>query len=252
MFYGVCGEHEKNKKAFQMKLDGVYYPLNDSISWVTTFMEEMKQDIARIPNATDVARPPSIDRRQPQSIDSRQSPSIDRHHHASIDNHLAASIDTNPPRPHTMKSQPDFHTREEVDQLVEGIYRALKTTEERLDGRYDDIYLQKDLTISALTSKVKAIQGELVEIHSYIARRPKASISIDRRKNKSIDTNHSTSIDSDTNRGRLVPNTTSDMSNTPYMEKRSQLTLTPHLPDINSTLRVLVIDCRGLKTQLQQ
>ncbi|KAF2550048.1 hypothetical protein F2Q68_00034857 [Brassica cretica] len=32
MFYGVCGEHEKNKEAFQMKLDGVYYPLNDSIS----------------------------------------------------------------------------------------------------------------------------------------------------------------------------------------------------------------------------
>ncbi|KAF3559671.1 hypothetical protein F2Q69_00013861 [Brassica cretica] len=42
MFYGVCGEHEKNKEAFQMKLDGVYYPLNDSISWLTTCMEEMK------------------------------------------------------------------------------------------------------------------------------------------------------------------------------------------------------------------
>ncbi|KAF3549746.1 hypothetical protein DY000_02006386 [Brassica cretica] len=53
MFYGVCGEHEKNKEAFQMKLDGVYYPLNDSISWLTTCMEEMKQDIARIQNATD-------------------------------------------------------------------------------------------------------------------------------------------------------------------------------------------------------
>ncbi|KAF3501013.1 hypothetical protein F2Q69_00042125 [Brassica cretica] len=48
MFYGVCGKHEKNKEAFQMKLDGVYYPLNDSISWLTTCMEEMKKDIARI------------------------------------------------------------------------------------------------------------------------------------------------------------------------------------------------------------
>ncbi|KAF3551015.1 hypothetical protein DY000_02006290 [Brassica cretica] len=118
----------------------------------------MKQDIAKLQNTTDVARPPSIDRIQPQSID--------RHHHASIDNHLAASIDTTPPHPHTMKSQPDFHTREEV----EGIYRALETTEERLDGRYDDIYFPMDLTISALTSKVEAIQGELVEIQSYIAR----------------------------------------------------------------------------------
>ncbi|KAF3550135.1 hypothetical protein DY000_02008254 [Brassica cretica] len=194
-----------------MKLDGVYYPLNDSISWLTTCMEEMKQDIARIQNANDVARPPSID--------SRKSPSIDRHHHASIDNRLAASIDTNPPRPHTMKSQSGFHTREEVDQLVKEIYRALKTTEERLDGRYDDIYFPMDLTNGALTSKVEAIQGELVEIQIYIARRPEASISINRRNNKSIDTNLSTSIDSDTNRGRLVPKTTSDMSNTPYHGK---------------------------------
>ena len=77
MFYGVCGEQEKNKEAFQMKLDGVYYPLNDSISWLTTCMEEMKQDIARIQHATDVARSSSIDRDQQTSIDVRQRTSID-------------------------------------------------------------------------------------------------------------------------------------------------------------------------------
>ncbi|KAF3606565.1 hypothetical protein DY000_02047840 [Brassica cretica] len=90
MFYGVCGEDEKNKEAFQMKLDGVYYPLNDSVSWLTTCMEEMKQDIARIQHATDVARPPSIDRRRP--------PSIDRQHHTSINNHMSASINDSPER----------------------------------------------------------------------------------------------------------------------------------------------------------
>ncbi|KAF2611787.1 hypothetical protein F2Q70_00010574 [Brassica cretica] len=167
-----------------MKLDGVYYPLNESISWLTTCMEEMKQDIARIQNATDAARPPSIDKRQPQSIDSHHSPSIDIHHHTSIDNHFAASIDVNPPRPHTMKSQPDFHTREEIDQLVEGIYRALETTKERLDGRCDDIYFPMDLTISELTSKVEVIQGNWWKFRS-----------------------------------RLVPKTTSDTSNTPYHVK---------------------------------
>ncbi|KAF2546950.1 hypothetical protein F2Q70_00020444 [Brassica cretica] len=104
-------------------------------------------------------------------------------------------------------------------QLVEGIYGALETTEERLDGRCDDIYFPIDLTISALTSKVEAIQGELVEIQSSIARRPEASISIDRRNNKSIDTISSASIDIDTYRGRLVPKTTSDMSNTLYHGK---------------------------------
>ncbi|KAF3555025.1 hypothetical protein F2Q69_00014018 [Brassica cretica] len=154
----------------------------------------------------------SIDRQKTTPIDrNRQSPSLARRHHTSID--------TNPPHSHTKKSQLNFHTREELDQLVEGIYRALETTEERLDGRCDDIYFPMDLTIGALTSKVEAIQGELVEIHSYIACRLEASISIYRRNNKSIDTYNSTSIDSETNRGRLVPKTTSDMSNTPYHGK---------------------------------
>ncbi|KAF3596322.1 hypothetical protein DY000_02022995 [Brassica cretica] len=117
-FYGVCGEQEKNKEDFQMKLDRVYYPLKDSISWLTTCMEEMRQDIARIQHATDVSRPTSIDRCRKASIDS--------HLPASIDNRLQASVDDNPPHSHTMKSQPDFHTREEIDQLVGGIYRALK------------------------------------------------------------------------------------------------------------------------------
>ncbi|KAF3489335.1 hypothetical protein F2Q69_00053472 [Brassica cretica] len=62
MFYGICREHEKNKEDFQMKLDGVYYPLNDSISWLTTCMEEMRQDIARIQCANNVSRSTSIDR----------------------------------------------------------------------------------------------------------------------------------------------------------------------------------------------
>ncbi|KAF3549083.1 hypothetical protein DY000_02006987 [Brassica cretica] len=86
MFYGVCGDQEKNKEDFQMKLDGVYYPLNDNISWLTTCMEEMRQDIAKIRCATDVSRPTSIDRRRQASIDSNLA--------ASIDNHLPASLTT--------------------------------------------------------------------------------------------------------------------------------------------------------------
>ncbi|KAF3514530.1 hypothetical protein F2Q69_00006226 [Brassica cretica] len=187
MFYGVCREQEKNKEDFQMKLDGVYYPLNDSISWLTTCMEEMRQDIARIQRATDVSRPKSIDRRR----------------QASIDNRLPASVDDNPPYSHTMKFQPDFHTRKEINQLVEGIYRALKTIEERLDRKCDDIYFPMDLTISALTSKIGAIQGELVEIQSYITCIPEASASIDRRNNKSTYIHKQTSVDEASNRGRL-------------------------------------------------
>ncbi|KAF3555607.1 hypothetical protein F2Q69_00011389 [Brassica cretica] len=78
------------------------------------------------------------------------------------------------------------------------------------------IYFPMDLRISALTSKVEAIQGELVVIQSYIAHRPEAALSIDRRNNISTDIHNRTSIDNATNQGRLVPKMTSDMSNTPY------------------------------------
>ncbi|KAF2601501.1 hypothetical protein F2Q70_00025124 [Brassica cretica] len=113
-----------------------------------------------------------------------------------------------------MKSQPNFHTRAEIDQLIEEIYRTLETTEERLDRRCDDIYFPMDLSMSALTSQIEAIQREIIEINGYIARRPEASASIDRRNNKSTDIHRQTSVDEATNRGRLVPKVTSDMSDT--------------------------------------
>ena len=130
MFYGVCGAQEKNEGDFQMRLDGVYYPLNDSISWSTTYMEEMGQDIAKIQTQ--------------RAAEATEPGSIDKHHSTSIDDDL---IQSNP-----MKSQPDSYTRAEIDQLVEGIYRTLETTEERLDQRFDDIYFPMDLTMSSLTS----------------------------------------------------------------------------------------------------
>ncbi|KAF3538702.1 hypothetical protein F2Q69_00021626 [Brassica cretica] len=74
MFYVVCGAQEKNEGDFQMKLDGVYYPLNDNISWLTTCMEEMMQDIAKI---------------QKQRVaEATALASIDRHHSTSIDDRL--------------------------------------------------------------------------------------------------------------------------------------------------------------------
>ncbi|KAF2618349.1 hypothetical protein F2Q68_00039803 [Brassica cretica] len=78
---------EKNEDDLQMKLDGVYYPLNDSISWLSTCMEEMRQDIARIQThrAAEATAP------------------------ASIDRNLSTSIDDKPSLSNPMKSQPDFH-----------------------------------------------------------------------------------------------------------------------------------------------
>uniref|UniRef100_A0A0D3E8U4 t-SNARE coiled-coil homology domain-containing protein n=1 Tax=Brassica oleracea var. oleracea TaxID=109376 RepID=A0A0D3E8U4_BRAOL len=125
-----------------MKLDGVYYTLNDSISWLTTCTEEMRQDIARIQvhRAAEATAPASIDRYLPTSIDDDLTHS-------------------NP-----LKSQPDPYTRAEIDQLVEDIYRTLESAEERLDRRCDDIYFPMDLTMSSLTSQIEALQREIVEI----------------------------------------------------------------------------------------
>ncbi|KAF2575737.1 hypothetical protein F2Q70_00004185 [Brassica cretica] len=141
-----------------MKLDGVYYPLNDSISWLTTCMEEMKQDIARI---------------QAQRAAEATA-------QASIDRNLSTSIDDEPSYSNPMKSQQDSYTRAEIDQLIE------------------------------------AMQREIVEIQRYIAHRPEASTSIDRRIDISTDSQRRTSIDeaTPTNQRRLVPKVKSDMSET--------------------------------------
>ncbi|KAF3487039.1 hypothetical protein F2Q69_00052737 [Brassica cretica] len=153
-------------------------------------MDEMRQDIVKIQHAAD------------------------RHRPASIDIHYSTSIADDPNNSHPLKSEPDFNTRAEIDQLVEEIYRTLATIEERLDMRCDDIYFPMDLSMSSLTSKIEAIQRELVEIQSYIARRPEASASIDRRNNKSTNIQRQTSVDDATNQGRLLPKVTSDMSDT--------------------------------------
>ncbi|KAF3538107.1 hypothetical protein F2Q69_00022169 [Brassica cretica] len=197
----------------------------------------MKQDLARIQNATDVARSSSFNK--------DQHTSINVHQRTSIDNQMTTSVDNDPPHPHTMNSQQNFHTREEINQLVEEIYRALETTEERLDGRCDDIYFPMDLSISALTSKIEAMQGELVEIQSYIARRPEASSSIDRHNNKLTDIHHRTSVDEATNRGRLVPKITSDMSDTYYHKEEISA-------DTYATLRRHQFNLESLEERLQR
>ncbi|KAF2576481.1 hypothetical protein F2Q70_00003241 [Brassica cretica] len=213
-----------------MKLDGVYYTLNDSISWLTTCTEEMRQDIARIQahRAAEATAPASIDRYLPTSIDDDLTHS-------------------NP-----LKSQRDPYTRAEIDQLVKDIYRTLESAEERLDRRCDDIYFPIDLTMSSLTSQIEAIQREIVEIQRYIAHRPEASTSIDRRNNISTDSRRRTTIDGATTRGRLVPKLKSDMSDT--NNHGEEITDDAHatLIRISSKLRVLETDCRRYIMKLQQ
>ncbi|KAF3507872.1 hypothetical protein F2Q69_00006418 [Brassica cretica] len=71
MFYGVYGEHERNKEAFQMKLDGVYYPLNDSISCILEIFGASTRDDHRDRLSVDIGDQESIDTQDMVSIDSK-------------------------------------------------------------------------------------------------------------------------------------------------------------------------------------
>ena len=98
--------------------------------------------------------------------------------------------------------------------------------------------------MSSLTSKIEATQRELVEIQSYIVRRPEPSESIDKHNNKSTVIQRQTSVGDTTNRGRLVQKVTSDMSDAHnHGEEISADTYTT-LMRHQFNLRVLEIDCR--------
>ncbi|KAF2592740.1 hypothetical protein F2Q70_00043249 [Brassica cretica] len=185
-------------------------------------MEEMRQDIAIIQTqrAAKATTPASIDINLP----------------TSIDRDIPTSIDDDPSPSNLMKSQPDSYTRAEIDQIVEEIYRTLGAVDERLDKRCDDIYFPWDITISSLTSQTEAMQGEIVEIQRYIAHRPEAWTSIDKRIIIATDSHKKTSIDepTPTNRGGLVPKVISDMSD-----------INNHGEEISGdTLNVLETDCK--------
>uniref|UniRef100_A0A0D3DLI6 Replication protein A 70 kDa DNA-binding subunit B/D first OB fold domain-containing protein n=1 Tax=Brassica oleracea var. oleracea TaxID=109376 RepID=A0A0D3DLI6_BRAOL len=138
----------------RVKLDGVYHPLNDSIGWLTTCIEEMRQDIAKIQQATDAYRHTSIDKRQHASINNPLP--------TSIDQHLPASVDNSPPHSPPMKSPQDFHTREEID------HRNSQSIAVGLLRFWDSPNFEKDsefmrITVLFLDNKVNCV------IHGFIS-----------------------------------------------------------------------------------
>ncbi|KAF3607883.1 hypothetical protein DY000_02047845 [Brassica cretica] len=94
------------------------------------------------------------------------------------------------------------------------IYIVSKDGLNQTMGRSSSIAKHLTCLCSSAPQKIEAIQREIVEIQGYIARRPEASASIDIRNNKSTDNHRRASVDEATNRGRLVPKVTSDMSDT--------------------------------------
>ncbi|KAF3583394.1 hypothetical protein F2Q69_00030830 [Brassica cretica] len=69
------------------RLDGIYYPFNNSICWLTTHTNEMKQDIAMIKEQHAVGAGTS------KSIAAHTQPLIAAHTQPSIDTRIQSSID---------------------------------------------------------------------------------------------------------------------------------------------------------------
>ena len=84
-----------------------------------------------------------------------------------------------------------------------------------------------------------------MEIQSYIAYRPEALASIDIRNKKSNDILRQTSVDDATNRGRLVPKVTSDMSD--KHNQREEFSA-----DTYATLRRHLLNLESLGDRLQK
>ncbi|KAG5384497.1 hypothetical protein IGI04_035967 [Brassica rapa subsp. trilocularis] len=99
--------------------------MKDIISWLTTCLEEIMQDIVRM-QTERVAEATTL-------------PSIDRNISTSIDHDPSPSIPTN--------SIPDSYTRAEFDKIVQEIYGTLGTSLDRLDRRCDDIYFPWNNTV---------------------------------------------------------------------------------------------------------
>ncbi|WZZ88562.1 hypothetical protein YC2023_117141 [Brassica napus] len=82
MFYGVCGEHDRNKEAFQMKLDG--YKLANYLHGgdEARHSQNLERD-RRCSTSIDRQKTTPVDRHPPSHIDRQPPGHIDRHQSAT-------------------------------------------------------------------------------------------------------------------------------------------------------------------------
>ena len=121
------------------RLDDIYYPFGNSISWLTTCMDEMKQNLAMLQIQHEVSK--------------GRSKSIDASIQASIKEGLAP-----------FEYRPQSSTYQ-----LDGVYYPLR------DG------------VDFLTTRLNALQHEMVMIQRQLDSQAEPSPSIDRRTRPSID-----------------------------------------------------------------
>ncbi|KAF3603731.1 hypothetical protein F2Q69_00036301 [Brassica cretica] len=129
------------------RLDDIYYPFDNSISWLKTRTNEIKQDMAIL--------------QKQHAVDAGRSKSIATHAQPSIDAHIQASIDAR---------LTSFEDR-------------LQSFTYRLDG----VYYPLCDSVDSLTTRLDSVQQEMDMIQRQLNSQTAPSPSIDRRTRPSID-----------------------------------------------------------------
>lgn len=190
---------EDSMKLFDYQLDGVYYPLNNSMERVTSRLDALQQEVDTIYKQLDFQAECS------KSIDRRPFPSIDsipkygtRAYELNRKRKLSSKDEfNNTPAEEDTQPESDLCTREEIYQIVADIYRALDQTWDNSHKRYDEIYFQFNNNISTLNSCTERMQKEIKAIQRQLANRPDTSASIDRATQASVNIPSSTLIDTE-------------------------------------------------------
>lgn len=81
-----------------------------------------------------------------------------------------------------------FYTANEIDQITSELYATMRTMEDRLDKRCDEIYFRFDSQISGLDSQGTWIKKEVKAIQRQLAAQQSLSASIDKRQSTSLGT----------------------------------------------------------------
>lgn len=90
------------------------------------------------------------------------------HTHISLTEYAEVTITTVP--------EPETYNKAEINELVEGIYRAIGTADDYFTKRLDDVYYPINDNIERLTTRIDGLKEEMDMIRRQNAIRSEASI----------------------------------------------------------------------------
>ncbi|KAJ4894664.1 Uncharacterized protein Rs2_21458 [Raphanus sativus] len=176
---GIYIFHEESLNDFKWRLDSIYDPLDNKITWLTTCMEELKEDIATMEEQKAKEAAAWKSWKLTTSTDDPWMPSVNKEHYALI----------------------DINTKKLIDNRFAALEDKLHSFEERIGSSY--YTMSNDL--DALATRMDALQQEMDTIQRQLDFQEETSPSNDMMTQPSIDIQKatapviSTSVDSNIN-----------------------------------------------------